>query len=75
MGEALFGLGILIATIGHLWLLSWIFRASVFWGIVAAFVPLVSLAIVFRNWSEAKIPFSLHVGGVLIAILSVAASA
>ncbi len=74
MGLILVILGILVATVGGIWILVKAFQTSVLWGLGSLFVPFVSLIFVIAHWRDAKKPFLIHLGGVALIIVGVVLS-
>lgn len=79
----IWGLGILLALVGGIWLLVLAFRQSVLWGLAALFAPFAGIFFIARLWSEARHAFfvgfssvALFAVGVLVgAMISAPASA
>ncbi|MFW5879178.1 MAG: hypothetical protein ACOCVR_05085 [Myxococcota bacterium] len=65
-------LGFVISTIGFIWYLVVAFKEHVLWGLGSIFFWPVIFAFVVNYWEDSKKPFLLHVGGLLLMILSMA---
>ncbi len=67
--------GLIIGTIGGIWLIIISFKTSLLWGLGCLFVPLVSLVFIIVHWREAKGAFALNVIGVFIVMAGAAVGA
>ena len=63
-------LGFILAIVGGIGMLIVAFRESVLWGIGCLLIPLVSLIFVLSHWDEAKKPFLIQLGGVVLILVS-----
>jgi hypothetical protein len=65
----LYGIGLLIAMVGAIWIVVIAFQESVLWGLGCFFIPCVALYYVITHWEKTKKPFLIEVvGGVICAI-------
>lgn len=72
MGAALTVIGYLVALVGGIWILVLAFRKSVWWGLGSLFIPFVGIVFAIMNWTEAKVPFLIEVGGVVLIFIGLA---
>jgi len=66
MGILLMIIGGLAAFIGSIWLLIAAFQESIWWGLGALFLPIVSLIFTIMHWDCAGIPFLLSFVGTIV---------
>ncbi len=65
----LYGIGILLATVGGIWIVVIAFQESVLWGLGCLLIPCIALYYVITHWEKTKKPFLIEVaGGVICAI-------
>ena len=62
----LLGLGLLLAVVGGVWGIVVAFKRSLLWGLCYSFVPFAALVFYVVAWAEAKRPFLVNLGGVLL---------
>jgi hypothetical protein len=70
LGMILFGIGLILALIGGLWIVVIAFKESVIWGLGSLLIPLVALIFVAQHWAAAKKPFIVEVVGIGLIILA-----
>ena len=69
--EVLFGLGLVLAVIGHIWLLVALYRTNPTAVLFYMFIPFGWLHYQMSNWSETHKPFLLFLVGLLLALVAV----
>ncbi len=68
MGTLLVILGVILMIIGGVWLLVEAFKESILWGLGSIFIPFVGLVFAIMHWSECKVPFLIHVAGLVLFV-------
>jgi len=70
-GLILMIVGGIVGTVGGIWLIIVAFKESVWWGLGSIFVPFVSLIFAITHWAQAKVPFLITVGGLVVLIIGI----
>lgn len=71
IGGILQMLGGLLGLVGHIWIVVLGFQKSPWWGIGCLIVPCVNIVFAIQNWAEAKTPFLIYVGGIVVQIIGI----
>jgi hypothetical protein len=69
VGLLLILVGVVVGSVGGIWLLVKGFQESAMWGLGMLFIPLVSLFFVITHWEDAKKPFLYNIGGVVLIFI------
>jgi len=64
--EIVMYIGLVVAIVGGIGLLIAAFKTSVWWGLGSLLLGPVALIYVIMHWSEAKNPFLLQLGGLVV---------
>lgn len=69
IGTILMVLGLIVGSVGGIWLLIEAFKTSVWWGLGCLLIQFVSLIFIIMHFDVAKKPFFISLAGTAIAIL------
>ena len=75
MGLFLVFAGLAVNTIAGIVILVRAFKVSVGWGLAVMFLPFAGLFFVIKNWEDTKTPFLAGIGGGVLMVLGVFATA
>ena len=71
--EALSGLvfvvGLILATVGAIWILVNAFKESILWGILSIIIPFVLLIFALMNLETCKKPLGIWLAGVVLYVI------
>ncbi len=67
IGTILYGVGILAALVGGIWLLVVAFQESIGWGVGCLLCGPVAIVFAIQHWEKAKVPFLIEIGGAVLA--------
>lgn len=71
IGQIVLVSGLLIAAGGSVWLIILAFQENPLWGLACLFLPFVSLVFAIMFWSQAKKPFLISIGGLVLSIVGI----
>lgn len=63
LGTLLLWAGFVVSVIGAIWIIVLAFQESLVWGLLCLIIAPVQLIFGIMNWSEAKVPFLMQIGG------------
>lgn len=64
-------LGFIVLIIGNLFMLVLIFRSGIMWLLACYLIPFAGLVWLITHWSDAKGPFAISMGGVVIIVAGI----
>ena len=64
-----FGVGIIMALVGAVWILVNAFKESILWGILSIIIPLVLLIFALMHLDTCKKPLGIWLGGVVLYVV------
>ena len=64
-------LAILLIVVGLVWLIVVIFQDNVGWAVISLWIFPLIYVYVINNWSRSKIPFLIHVAGIVLMLIQI----
>lgn len=60
-----------LILVGLVWLIVVMFRDNVGWAVISLWLVPLIYVYVFKNWSRSKMPFIVHVSGIVLLLIQI----